>query len=172
MKILETKRLELQEIALGDAPFLFQLLNTPTWLQFIGDRGIKTMKDAENYAQNNMIASYQKNGFGLYLVKLKENKVSIGLCGLIKRPTLENVDIGFALMPEYEGKGYAYEAAAATMEYAQNKLSLTKIVAITVRENERSLKLLHKLGLRFEKIVKWPDSGEELMLLSWEQERQ
>ena len=164
MKILDTDRLALYEFTLDDAPFVFELMNTPTWIQFIGDRGIKTLEDAKKYILDKLIKSYADNGFGLYLVKLKEENKSIGMCGLVNRPTLDDVDIGFALMPEYEGNGFGYESATAVLKYAKKELNLKKIVAITVSENQNSIKLLQRIGLHFEKMI--DSDGEELMLFS------
>jgi len=165
MIILETDRLILREFDTNDAAFILILLNNPTWLQYIGDRNIKTMDDARNYLLNGPMKSYEVNGFGLSMVEIKEDKTPIGMCGLIKRETLEHADIGFALLPEYAGKGYGYEIANATMAYAKNKLKLEKIVAITSTDNEYSIKLLNKIGLNFEKMIRF-DPTEDLMLFS------
>ena len=149
MIILETDRLILREFNTDDAAFILLLLNNPGWLRYIGDRNVKTMDDAKNYLLNGPMKSYYENGFGLSLVELKENHLPIGMCGLIKRETLEHVDIGFALLPEYAGKGYAYEIAAATMAHAETHLGITEIVAITTEDNEHSIRLLNKIGLAF-----------------------
>jgi [ribosomal protein S5]-alanine N-acetyltransferase len=166
MKILETDRLTLSELTIPNGPFILELVNSPGWLQFIGDRQIKNIADAENYIVNGPMASYTRYGHGLYLVTLKETTASIGICGIIKRDTLETEDIGFALLPQYAGKGYALEAAAATLEYAQEKLGLKKIVAITLEANHRSINLLTKLGLLFERKITMPPKEEELMLFT------
>jgi len=166
MNILETDRLIIATLTLKDAPFIFELTNTPEWLQFIGDRGIKNITDAENYIINGPVASYEKHGHGLYLVTLKDTAVSVGICGIIKRDTLEHADIGFALLTEYNGKGYAHESASAVLGYAKETLGLKKIVAITLRANHRSVNLLTKLGLVFEKMVSFPPKEEELMLFT------
>jgi [ribosomal protein S5]-alanine N-acetyltransferase len=169
MTILETDQLVLAELSIPDAPFILELVNSPGWLQFIGDRGIKNITDAENYIINGPMASYRKFGHGLYLVTLKENAARVGMCGILKRDTLEHEDIGFALLPQYAGKGYAFEAAAAVLQYAKEILGLKKIVAITLSANHRSVKLLTKLGLVFEKNIIFPPNEEELMLFktSW-----
>ncbi len=164
MVILETERLVLREFTLTDAPFILTLVNSPKWLQYIGDRGIKSIPDAENYLQNGPIKSYANNGFGLYLAKLKDTDAPIGMCGLIKREYLENVDIGYALLPEYEGKGYAYESALATVQYASKKLTASKLAAITDPENERSVKLLEKMGFVFKETITF-DNNELLLFI-------
>ncbi|MBL7962195.1 GNAT family N-acetyltransferase, partial [bacterium] len=112
-QILETSRLTIRELNSDDAEFILKLVNTPTWLKFIGDRGVKNLDDAKKYIENGPVKSYADNGFGLYLMELKIGKAPIGMCGLIKRDFLPDPDIGFALMPEFEGKGYGYESASA-----------------------------------------------------------
>jgi RimJ/RimL family protein N-acetyltransferase len=163
--ILETPRLYLLKFTLDDAEFIVELLNSTGWLRFIGDRGVKTVTDAENYLLNGPIKSYTDNGFGLWLVISKEDKRKIGMCGLIKRLSLNDVDIGFAFLPEYEKKGYGTEIATATLNYGQNILGLKTIIAITNPENDSSIKLLNKIGLKFEKKFVH-DGKEELFLFS------
>ena len=166
MIILETDRLILREFDTADAAFILVLLNNPSWLQYIGDRNVKTIDDARDYLLNGPMKSYRENGFGLSLVAIKKNNTPIGMCGLIKREALEHVDIGFALLPEYAGMGYAYEIVAATMMHAKNSLGLDHIVAITSSDNTRSITLLNKVGLKFEKMVKLSENEDALMLLS------
>ena len=163
--ILETPRLILQEAVLSDAPFFYQLLNSPNWIKYIGDRGIGTVADAEAYIQKSLIHSYRENGFGLYNMVLKENGMPIGLCGLINRPTLDHPDIGFAVLPAYEGKGYTSEAAQGTMDYAQKVLGLKKILGITSEHNLGSQRILEKVGLRFvEKKKRSAEDVEETLV--------
>jgi RimJ/RimL family protein N-acetyltransferase len=164
MTILETDRLRLSQLSVDDAPFILDLLNTPPWLAYIGDRGVKTLDDARNYLLNGPIASYERFGFGLYLVTLNGTDEPIGLCGLLQRETLDNPDIGFAFLPDYMGKGYGFEAAAAVMTYARTTLGLDRIVAITVTNNENSINLLKKLGFRYDKLIALVPGSEELML--------
>jgi len=160
--VIETERLVLRKFAVTDASFIFELLNSPKWLQYIGDRGIKSVSDAQDYLVNGPLKSYATYGFGLYLINLQNAGTPIGMCGLIKRNYLEDVDIGYALLPQYEGNGYAYEIASATAAYAFNELQLLKLAAITDLHNERSVKLLEKMGFIFkEKITV---KTEELML--------
>jgi RimJ/RimL family protein N-acetyltransferase len=167
-RVLETERLVLRRLTVEDAPFLLRLLNEPSWLQFIGDRGVRTLDDARRYVLEGPIDMYERLGFGLYATTLQEDESApIGICGLVKRAGLDDVDIGFALLPEFWGKGYAYEAAAAVMAYAKEVVGLRRVVAITSLDNESSAKLLGKIGLRFEKTILL--NGEELKLFGWGQ---
>ena len=161
--IIETDRLILREITTNDAPFVLALLNTNGWLRYIGDRNVRTIADAEKYIAERFIKSYFEHGFGLYLVELKSNNASIGMCGLIKRESLEDVDIGFAFLPEFTGVGYAYEAAFATLKFASGVLKLKRILAITTPDNTSSIKLVEKIGLQFEKKILFEEK-EELFL--------
>lgn len=149
MLICETERLIVRKFTLDDAHFIKTLLNSPNWLAFLGDRNIRTEADAQLYLTNGPLASYAQRGFGLYLVELKDKNVPIGMCGLIKRDGLEDVDIGFALLPEYTGQGYAYEATKAVLDYGYNILQLPHIVAIARADNKNSVALLEKLGMKF-----------------------
>lgn len=164
MNILETARLMVRELTEDDAPFILTLLNDPAFLRFIGDRNVRTLDDARAYLQNGPIASYQRHGFGLYLVERKSDQTALGMCGLIKRDTLPDVDIGYAFLSQFRGSGYAYEAAAAVMAYGKGTVGLKRIVAIVTPDNERSIRLLEKLGLAFEQMITWPADGSELKL--------
>lgn len=164
--ILETERLIIRELNSGDAEFILKLLNTPTWLKFIGDRGVKNIEDALKYIANGPAKSYAVNGFGLYLLELKTGNIPIGMCGLIKRDFLKDPDIGFALLPEYEGQGYGFESASAVLLYGQKTLGMRRIVAITVKENVNSIHLLEKIGLHHERMIAYPETNEELMLFA------
>lgn len=164
--ILETARLGLREFTINDTNFIIQLLNSPGWIEFIGDRNIRTAEQAKQYLLSGPIKSYQKNGFGLSLVELKIDKTAIGMCGMIKRENLENPDIGFAFLPEFTGKGFAFEIAKATIIFAKDKLKLSHVLAITKPENGKSIKLLERIGLKFKKTFAFPGSTEEVMLFS------
>jgi RimJ/RimL family protein N-acetyltransferase len=166
VKVLETERLILRWMSTGDAGFILELLNEPSWLRFIGDRGVRTIEDARDYILNGPVAMYARLGFGLYLTELKEDGNPIGICGLIKRDFLDDVDIGFAFLPRYWGQGYAYEAASAVLAYGQGVLGLKRIVAITTPDNDRSARLLEKLGLRFERVVRYPDDSQDVRLFA------
>jgi len=162
--ILETERLFLRQLTTDDAGFILELLNDPAFIQNIGDRNVRTIEDACSYILNGPMKSYDKNGFGLYLVVLKETNESIGMCGLIRRDTLEDVDIGYALLPDYWHKGYAVEAARATKTYAKEVIGLKRIVAIVDPANAGSIRVLEKLGLQFEKMVRLSLDDIELKL--------
>ena len=162
MKIIETERLLLREFTEGDAEFIFELVNEPGWIQNIGDRGVRTLEDARRFISDKLAASYAKFGFGLYLVELKETGASAGMCGLVKRDSLEDVDIGFAFLEKFWSKGYAFESASAVMDYAQNTLGLKRLAAIVSPDNRGSIKVLEKLGMHFERMIKMPDDTEEI----------
>jgi RimJ/RimL family protein N-acetyltransferase len=133
-------------------------------LKFIGDRNVRNEEQAKGYLEKGPIASYAENGFGLYLVETKIASAKIGMCGILKRQNLENPDIGFALLPEFMGKGYAHEMATATLNYASRKLKLSKISAIVQPDNEKSIRLLENIGLKFIKTFRFSDESEELLL--------
>lgn len=162
--ILETERLLLREFTLDDAAFILELLNSPGWLQFIGDRHVHTETEAKNYLQNGPLKSYEQNGFGLSLVERKEDGAAIGMCGIIRRDNLETPDIGFALLPQFEGMGYAYEIASATLRYAQQDLGMSTISAIVLPNNSSSIRLLEKLRFVLVKPFSFPGNNEELFL--------
>ncbi len=166
MNTLETERLSLQHLTAGDAEFLIELLNDPSFIRNIGDRGVRTVQDAQAYVQNGPAASYAKNGFGLDLVILKDTGEPIGICGLIKRPTLDDVDIGYAYLPRYWSKGYAVEAASAVKQYAQDVIGLKRLVAIVDPLNLGSIRVLEKIGFTFEKMVKLSADDIELKLFA------
>jgi RimJ/RimL family protein N-acetyltransferase len=166
VKILETQRLVLRRLTAGDAAFILELLNEPAFLENIGDRGARTLADARRYIARGPVASYRKFGFGLYLVELKDSGAPLGICGLLKRESLDDVDIGFALLRRFWSQGYARESAAAVMHYGWTTLRLPRIVAITKPTNHASIALLEKLGLRFEKIIALPNHGGENKLFA------
>ncbi|HET6822403.1 MAG TPA: GNAT family N-acetyltransferase [Anaerolineales bacterium] len=164
MTVLETERLSLRQLTTDDAPFIFVLVNEPSFIQNIGDRNVRTIEDARAYILNGPVTSYEKNRFGLYLVVLKETNESIGMCGLIKRDGLEDVDIGYALLPKFWSKGYAVEAARAVKEYAKDVVELKRLVAIVDPANEASIRVLEKIGLRYEKMIRLSADDIDLKL--------
>ncbi len=168
MNVLETDRLILRRFTVEDAPFILALLNDPAWIKYIGDRGVRTIDDARANILNVHIATYERLGFGFYLTERKADGTPIGLCGLIQREGLDDVDIGFAFLPQFCGAGYALEAATATMAYGKNNLKRTRIVSITSRDNASSIKLLEKLGLKYERMVALPKIEGEVMLFAWQ----
>lgn len=164
--ILETERLRLRELTLHDTGFIIELLNSPGWIRFIGDRNVKTEEQAVNYLQNGPLKSYLENGYGLYLVEKKDDQRAIGMCGILKRDTLEHPDIGFAFLPDFQGKGYGFEVAQATLRYAIDILGIPKVYAITLPDNIKSIRLLEKIGLWYIQPFCFPGSEEEVLLYS------
>jgi RimJ/RimL family protein N-acetyltransferase len=164
VKILETERLQLREVESSDAGFVLDLLNQPSFKRYIGDRGVRTIDQACDYIATRFTKSYDENGFGLYLVELKEDATPIGLCGFVKRNELGDPDIGFALLPQFEKSGYAFEAAEAVMRYGREVLRLSRVLAITTLDNESSGRLLGKIGLSFRRNIVLGD--ETLKLFS------
>jgi RimJ/RimL family protein N-acetyltransferase/protein tyrosine phosphatase (PTP) superfamily phosphohydrolase (DUF442 family) len=160
--VLESARLRLRQVDEQDAPFILALLNDPSWLRYIGDRGVRTIDDACRYIAQGPRKMYAEHGFGLFLVERKADAVPLGLCGLIRRDTLPDVDIGFALASAHRGEGYAFEAAAATLRYARETLRLPRVVAIVMPENTASTRLLERLGLRYERTIEFGPEAEKL----------
>lgn len=166
MTVLETDRLILRRLSIADAEFILALLNEPSWLRYIGDRGVRTLDDARDYILKGPIESYQRLGFGMYLTELKEGGAPIGICGLVKRASLKDVDIGFAFFPQFWGKGYAYESASAVLAFGRSVLGLSRIVAVTTHDNHDSIRVLEKLGLRFERMVRLSEDDVEICLFA------
>ncbi len=154
--VLETARLVLRSIEKSDAPLVLELLNDPAFIRFVADRGLRTEADAANYIAEKMLPSFEKFGFGFYVAGLKETGMPVGMCGLIKRETLEDVDIGFSIRREFWRRGFGYEAAAGVMKYGCDMLGLPRVVGIVSPENTNSISVLKKLGLRFEKMIRLP----------------
>ncbi|PWT90557.1 MAG: GNAT family N-acetyltransferase [Blastocatellia bacterium] len=154
MIVLETDRLVLRHLDPDkDLEFVVRLLNEPSFLRYIGDKGVRTLDDARQYLLTGPVASYEKNSYGLYLMQLKHSLMPVGICGLVKRDYLPDPDIGFALLPQFWKHGYALEAATGVMRYATETLKINRVVAITEPTNETSARLLEKLGLRFERML-------------------
>jgi RimJ/RimL family protein N-acetyltransferase len=166
MMQIKTERLTLRPLALSDAEFIIRLLNEPSFIQNIGDRGVRTLSDAEKYLENGPISSYAKNGFGLLAVTLNDTGQPIGMCGLIKRDALDDVDIGYAFLPEFWSKGYAFESARAMINHAKEVVGLKRVVAIVDPANAGSIRLLEKIGMTFEKMMKLSEDDIELKLFS------
>lgn len=189
-KILETERLTLREVVQTDDRFMLDLLNQPTFIKYIGDRNVRNLEQSREFIETRYRKSYAENGFGLYLVELKkefctladarfsafdgeifaDSKIqnrAIGICGLVKRDTLPDADIGFAFLPQFEGKGFAFESANAVMKYGAENLNLKRVLAITTQNNESSVKLLKKLVFKFDGLIKLPHDEDELNLFSF-----
>jgi RimJ/RimL family protein N-acetyltransferase len=167
LKVIETEQLILRWLTPDDAAFILELLNDPSWIRFIGDRGVRSLEDARNYIVTGPMEMYSRLGFGLYMTELKDAaRTPIGICGLIKRDSLEDVDLGFAFLSRFQTKGYGFEAASATLVYGREQLGLKRIVAITSEDNDGSSRLLEKVGMKFEGMIVLAHDPEELKLLT------
>jgi RimJ/RimL family protein N-acetyltransferase len=167
LQIAETKRLIISKIGLNDAAFILALVNTPSYIKYIGDKNLRNLSDAKNYIKNTHFISYKTHNFGFYKVLYKnENQKPIGTCGFVKRSEFQDVEIGFGFLPEYEGKGFGFEASQALLELAKSTFKLKKITATTLPSNKRSISLLEKLDLVYEKRIKPFDDDEELLLFA------
>ena len=162
--IATTERLRLRELDEDDAGFMVEVLNQPDFLRFIGDRGVRDVEQARAYLREGPIASYARHGMGMYVVEPREGGDPLGLCGLVVRDGLPGPDIGFAFLPQHYGKGYAFEAARATLALARQALALPKVLAIVSPGNDRSIALLRRLGLRAAGTVTLPGKDEEILL--------
>jgi [ribosomal protein S5]-alanine N-acetyltransferase len=161
--VIQTRRLALRQLELNDADFILELLNEAAFLQFIGDKGVRTLDDACDYLRKGPMESYGRHGFGLYAVCLRDG-TPIGICGLVKREGLEDVDVGFAFLSRHRSRGYAVESASAILEHARRVLGLRRVVAITSPENFGSIAVLQKIGLKFERMIRVAEHGPELKL--------
>lgn len=151
--MLETERLELRRFTEDDASFVLRLVNEPSLVRYIGDRGVRNLEDARRYIENGPVAGYARFGYGLLCVVRKTDRALLGMCGVLKRDTLPDADLGFSFFPEYWSQGYAFESASAVMKHAREALALGRILAITTVDNDPSIRLLGKLGFRFEGLV-------------------
>ncbi|MGB5369618.1 MAG: GNAT family N-acetyltransferase [Flavobacteriaceae bacterium] len=170
MPIVETERLLLEHAAVTDCAFFLTLMNSDTWLKFIGDRGVYTEALAQAYIEERLINSYSEHGFGLWKVVEKQLQIPIGVCGLVKREFLAHADLGFAFLPFYEGQGYALEAAEACLSYGMNHLHLNPILALTTNENVKSRKLLQKIGMLGIGTIRPEADGQEFLLFTTAQQ--
>ena len=164
--ILETDRLQLRMLSVDDAQFVLRLLNEPSFIQNIGDRGVRTLDDARAYIQKGPIASYETFGFGLWIVETKSAGLPVGICGLLKRDVLDDVDIGYALLPEFWSRGYALESASAVMAYAKEKLGSKRVLAVVNADNQSSIRLLEKMGFQYERMVRLAEDAPEIKLFA------
>ncbi len=162
MPVAETHRLILRRLELADAEFIFKLVNDPTWLAGIGDRGVRTLADAQEYLRKGPLEMYERHGFGLYAIERKVDQQLIGICGLLKRETLPEPDLGYALLPQYAGVGYAMEAARACVTLAREQFQMPRLLAITTPENIRSRHLLEQLGMQLEQRYRVKPGDDEL----------
>jgi len=166
MTVTQTERLTLARLTDDDAPFMLRILNDPSFLRFIGDRGVRTVEQALDYMAKGPIDSYARHGYGMYLTALKDTLVPIGLCGLVKRDYLEEPDIGFAFLPEFWSRGYALESAKAMLTHARDDARLPRLLAITSQDNVASITLLRKLGFGFERLIQAPGETVQINLFS------
>ena len=166
MRVLETRRLVLRRLGADDAAFMLELLNDPSFIETIGDRGVRTEPDARRYVLDGPMASYERHGYGLCLVELKSTGEAVGICGLVKRDYLDDPDIGFAFLPRHWRQGYAVESAAAVKAYGMGELGLARLLAITTLGNLRSMRVLERIGLSFDRVIAPPGTGEMLRLYS------
>lgn len=166
MTPLTTDRLRLRRLTLDDAPFILDLVNQPSWLENIGDKGVHDLDGARDYLRNGPLAMYEDHGFGLYCIERADDGTAMGMCGLIKRDTLDDVDIGYALLPQYWGQGYAREAAHATLQHGLRDFGLQRVVAITSPGNASSARLLESLGFRLERMLSL-SRDDEVKLFGW-----
>ena len=165
-EVLATDRLRLRLLSLDDAPFILKLVNDPSWLEFIGDKNVRSKEDARVYLSKGPLEMYARLGFGLYRVELRDSAIPIGICGLIKRDSLPDVDIGFAFLPDYRGRGYAQESALAVLALARDAFGMKRIVAIASPRNTRSIALLQKLGMTLERELDLPRDGGKSLLFA------
>lgn len=168
MVVLETDRLTLRHLSFGDAAFVLELLNEPSFIRYIGDKGVRNLEDACEYLRTGPLDSYAKHGYGLFLTALTASGTPIGLCGLVKRDELEDPDVGFAFLPQFWSNGYGSESAAAILDYGRDVLGLGRILAITSPDNAGSIRLLEKIGLNFETMLDLSGDGDEVDLFAAE----
>jgi [ribosomal protein S5]-alanine N-acetyltransferase len=161
--VLQTPHLALRELRAADAPFILRLLNDPAWLRFIGDRGVRTVEGAREYLETRMISTYAKLGFGLWMVEPRAGGPPMGICGLVKRDQLPEVDLGFAFMPEFRGQGHAYESALAVRDHGIRALGLARLLAITSPANADSVRLLERLGFARERDMPWAGDEKDMV---------
>lgn len=160
MNVIETERLNLREMSEADAAFVLEVLNDPGFIRFVADRGVRTLEDAARYIDERFVESYRRHGFGLWLVETKDGRAPAGMCGLLQRGApVPGVEVGYAFLPTFRGKGYAFEAAAAALRHARDVLGLPRLYAVVNPDNAVSIRVLEKLGMKFERAVRL--SGEE-----------
>jgi ribosomal-protein-alanine N-acetyltransferase len=166
LNVIETERLNLREVTEGDAAFILELLNDPDFKRNVADRGLRTLEDARRYVAERFVASYRREGFGFWLVEPKGSAAPAGICGLVKREALPGVDVGYAFLPPFRSRGYASESAGAVMRYAREALGLERLYAIVNPENAASIRVLEKLGMRFERPVAISEGEPEVSLFA------
>jgi [ribosomal protein S5]-alanine N-acetyltransferase len=164
--VLQTDRLALREFSTDDDGFVLDLLNQPSFLHYIGDRGVRTLEDARTYIAQGPLKSYEDLGYGLYVVTLKDDGTPMGMCGIVHKPWLNAPDIAYAFLPQYEGRGYASEAARAVLEHARSQLGITVVLGVVTFDNNGSVRVLEKLSFSRESTVIDPRSNTQLLLFA------
>ena len=166
MNVIETERLNLREATEEDAAFMLELLNDPDFKRHVADRGVRTLEEARGYVREKFVESYRRNGYGFWLVETKETGEAAGVCGLVSRAELPGVDVGYAFLPRFRSKGYAYESAAAVVRRAREQLGLRRLYAIVNPDNPASIRVLEKLGMSFERMVRLSADEPEIKLFA------
>ena len=166
LNIIETERLNLREVDEADAPFILEILNDPDFIRYVADRGVRTPEEARRYIAEKFAGGYRRDGFGFWLVETKDSKVPAGICGLVRREALPGVDVGYAFLPQFRSMGYASESAAAVMRHAREVVGLDRLYAIVNSDNAGSIRVLEKLGMSFERMVKLSDDEPEIKLFA------
>jgi RimJ/RimL family protein N-acetyltransferase len=166
MLVLETARLRLRRLTPDDAPFMLELLNDPSFLRNIGDRGVRDLEAARRYVTDGAVASHEKHGYGFDLVELKSTREAAGICGLVRRDYLDAPDLGYAFLPQFTGQGFAVESATAVLAHARDALRLPRVLAIVSPDNARSIRVLEKIGLRYERMVTPPGEDRAIRLFT------
>ena len=166
MNVIETERLNLREMSEADAGFILEVLNDPGFVRYVGDRGVRTPEEAARYINERFVESYRQNGFGLWLAETKDEGKPAGICGLLNRGTLPGVEVGYAFLPPFRGKGYAFEAASAALRHARDTLGLPRLYAIVNPDNAISIRVLEKLGMKFERMFRLAAEESEVKLFS------
>ena len=166
MNVIETERLNLREMSERDAAFVLEVLNDPGFIRFVGDRGVRTAEDAARYIDERFAESYRQNGFGLWLVETKDGGEPVGICGLLKRKDLGVVEVGYAFLPQFRARGYAFEAASAALRHAREVLGLPRLYAVVNPDNAVSIRVLEKLGMKFERAVRLLGEESDIKLFS------
>jgi RimJ/RimL family protein N-acetyltransferase len=166
LNFIETERLKLREMSEADAAFVLEVLNDPGFVRYVGDRGVRTLEDAARYINERFVKSYRQHGFGLWLVETKDEGLPVGICGLLNRGTLPGIEVGYAFLPPFRGQGYAFEAASAAAAHAREVLGLSRLYAIVNPDNAISIRVLEKLGMKFESMVRLPAEESEVKLFS------
>jgi RimJ/RimL family protein N-acetyltransferase len=163
---METERLYLRPVTVDDAELMLAIWNDPAFIRNVADRGIRTMEEARAAIESGAQKLFEEYGYGPYSMALKSDGSMIGICGLFKREILDDPDIGFGVLPDYCGKGYAGEAAAAVVQYARKVLGIRALTAIVSPANDPSIGLIRKLGLTFERMITMPGENRAICLYS------